>query len=135
MERRRKIELGALVLLLVGLPVAYLGGGDDEVVGLIVVGVVCIVLLAFLFERLVPSFEAEGGAATLARNALLFSIVAAVLVLVFWTGIPIVLGAAGAEMGIAARNRSAVAASGQVTAAIGIGTFAAVATFVLLLVG
>ena len=138
MERRRAIELGALLLLLVGLPIGYLGGGEEEngdVISLIVVGVVCIALLVVLFERGLPRFESEEGSGTLARNALIFSIVALVLVIVFWTGLPIVLGAVGLSLGLVARERDRSGDAGKATAAAVIGALAMVLAFVGLLVG
>jgi hypothetical protein len=135
MERRRAIELGALVLLAVGLPIAYLSGSGDDVTALVIVGVVALLLTVALFERGVPHFEAESGAATLARNALIFSVVGLVLLLVFWTGLSIIMGAVGVELALAARGRGVAADSGKATAALAIGAFAAIASFVAMLVG
>ncbi len=138
MERSRAIALGALIFILVGLPIGYLGGGDDEngdVVSMIVVGVVLIAILLVLFLRFVPRFESEAGTDTLARNALIFSIVALVLVVVFWTGLPIVLGAAGLELGLVARERGRPSDQGRATAASVIGALAAVRAFLGLLLG
>ena len=138
MERRRAVGLGALVLLLVGMPFAYLGGGEDEngdALSLAIVLAFCIVLLVVLIELGVPRFVSEEGAGTLARNALIFSAVALVLCVVFWTGLPIVIGAVGVVLGLAARDRARPGDQGKATAAIAIGAFAAIASFVVLLVG
>ncbi|MEA2405606.1 MAG: hypothetical protein QOE08_2253 [Thermoleophilaceae bacterium] len=135
MERRRAIELGALVLLAVGLPIAYLGGSGDDVTALVIVGVIALLLTVALFERGVPHYEAESGAPKLARNALIFAVASLVLLVVFWTGLSIIIGAVAVELGIAARNRRVAADSGKAIAAISIGAFAAILAFVAMLVG
>jgi hypothetical protein len=128
------IELAAIVLLAIGLPVGYLGD-DPEVRGLIIVGVVLLVLILFLFERGVPHFESDNRAETIARNALIFSIVGLVLVVAFWTGLPIVIGGVGLELGLAARERQRAGDETKATAAAVIGALAMVVAFVALLVG
>jgi hypothetical protein len=135
MDRRRAIELGALVLLAVGMPIAYLSGDDPETTGLIIVGLVDLVLLFALFERGIPRFEAENRAGTLARDALIFSIVSLVLLPVFWLGLPIVIGAVALELGLVARDRRRTGDEGKATAAAVIGALAVVLSFVALLVG
>lgn len=83
------------------------GNTDDEQGGRIffaITLVLCALLAAWLFGRVVPRSVAEGAAAG-ARRALIVAIVAAVSFLAFWTGLPFVLAPAAIVMGAVSRSR------------------------------
>lgn len=117
------------VLYAIGMPIGYLSG-DSEPVALIVVTVVNVVFAAFLLLRFVPRQRAAGRPE---RAALVLAIVALVLCVVFWTGLPFSVGAAA--IALAAGLRRAGATDRRATAALAIGALAVVLAFVALLVG
>src|SRR3954447_23647823 len=67
-------------------------GGDDEIVGWIIVSIIGTLIAAGMLLRFVPATEAETDGNAPARRALVLGAVAFVTLAVFWTGLPIVLG-------------------------------------------
>jgi hypothetical protein len=123
-SRDRTVALGCALLLLIGMPVGYLSG-DAEVVGLIITVVVSLAIMAGLVLRLVPHERAAGRTD---RTALILGIVAVVVGVVFWTGLPFAVGAGAIALGLSGTD-------GRAKAGLGLGLLAVVASFVLLLVG
>ena len=121
------ILAAALAMLAIGMPIAYLTGDEGELLGLIVVGAVLLLILAALFTRLLPRDRAPAEAA---RLALILGILGLVTTVVFWTGLPIVLGSAAVAIALGLAQRDA-----QATAGLVLGAFAMLASFVLLVSG
>src|SRR3954447_27094609 len=106
---------------------------DKEYVGWIIVSVVGTLIAAGLLLRFVPATEAETDGNAPARRALVLGAVALVTCVVFWTGLPIVLGIPA--LVLAAEGHARAAAAGQGGEAIAgavLGSFAALATTLLL---
>jgi hypothetical protein len=110
----------ALVITAGALAFANFGGGDNGGVGPYVVSVgVCAILAAVLFGRVLPSADDPSRAAwILAAFALLTC-------LVFWTGLPFVLGIAAIYCGARAGRNAPLA----------LGALAVVLAFVASVVG
>jgi hypothetical protein len=127
----KRIAAISSLLLLIGMPFAWLSDNPStgDVVAFIVAVLINLALMALLFTRLVPRWRA---APRTARTALIVGIVAFLLCLVFWTGLSIPVGAAAIALGLAARTGDD---RGPATAAVALGAFAVVASFVVLLVG
>jgi hypothetical protein len=108
-------------------------GGDDEIVGWIIVSVVGTVIAAALLLRFVPATESEADGNAPARRGLVLAVVALVTCLVFWTGLPIVIGISALVLAAEGRARAATQDHGsEATAAAVIAAFAALATTILL---
>lgn len=134
--RDRNIAAACAVLLLIGMPVAYLTDNPStgDVIGLIVITAICLALIAWIVFRLVPRQRAAGtDRAT--RTALILGVLALVACVVFWTGLPFPFGAGAIALGLSLRSASAPGGRGKSTAAVGLGAFAVVASFIVLLVG
>jgi len=123
-SRDRTVALGCALLLLIGMPVGYLSG-DPEVLGLIITVVVSLAIMAAIVLRLVPHERAAGRTG---RTALILGIVAVIVGVVFWTGLPFAIGAGAIALGLSGTG-------GRAKAGLGLGLLAVVASFVLLLVG
>jgi hypothetical protein len=135
-ERRdRGIAAVGALFILVGMPVGWLSGGNNstgDVVGCIVVVLVDLAILAWLMTWLLPRERAAASART-ERTALILGILALITCVVFWTAVPIALGAAALALGLSLRESAASRTKG--TAAAALGGFAMVAAFVVLLIG
>ncbi|HEX6712634.1 MAG TPA: hypothetical protein VF066_04585 [Thermoleophilaceae bacterium] len=108
-------------------------GGDDEVVGWIIVSVVGTLIAAGLLLRFVPATEAETDGNVPARRALVLGIVALITCVVFWTGLPIVIGIPALVLAAEGRARDATYGQGtEATAGAILAGFAVLATTVLL---
>jgi hypothetical protein len=108
-------------------------GGDDEIVGWIIVSVVGTLIAAWLLLKFVPDTEADTDGNAPARRGLVLGALALITCLVFWTGLPIVLGIPAMVLGAEGRARAATyGQGGEATAAVVLGGFAALATTVLL---
>ena len=108
-------------------------GGNDEIVGWIIVSVVGALIAAALLLRFVPATEAETDGNPPARRALVLGAAALLTCIVFWTGLPIVLGIPAIVLAAEGRARDAAYGQGtEATAGAVLGGFAAVATTVLL---
>jgi hypothetical protein len=108
-------------------------GGDDEIVGWIIVSVVGTLIAAWLLLKFVPDTEAETDGNAPARRGLVLGALALLTCVVFWTGLPIVLGIPAMVLGAEGQARSAThGQGGEATAGAVLGGFAALATTVLL---
>jgi hypothetical protein len=107
--------------------------GSDEIVAWIVVSIVGTLIAAALLLRFVPATEAETDGNAPARRGLVFGALALVTCAVFWTGLPIILGATALVLAAEGRARSATYGQGaEATAGAVLGGFAALATTILL---
>jgi hypothetical protein len=108
-------------------------GGDDEIVGWIIVSVVGTLIAAWLLLKFVPDTEAETDGNAPARRGLVLGALALLTCVVFWTGLPIVLGIPAMVLGAEGQARAAThGQGGEATAGAVLGGFAALATTVLL---
>jgi len=109
-------------------------GGNDDIVGWIIVSIIGTLIAAALLLRFVPATEAETDGNAPARRALVLGAVALLTCLVFWTGLPIVLGIPALVLAAEGRARAArFGQAGEATAGAVLGGFAAVATTILLI--
>jgi hypothetical protein len=136
---RRTILIVGAVLLWVSMAFGYwlnVGDDDKEVVAWLVVCAVGTLIMAFLLLRFVPDTEAEADDNPPARRALVLGIVALVTCIVFWTGLPIVIGIPALVLAAEGRARAGTYDGGaEATAGAVLGGFAALATIVLLVTG
>jgi hypothetical protein len=135
-QRDRTIGAVTALLLLIGMPVGWLGDNTStgDVIGMIVLIVVMLAAIAFVILRVVPREEAIAGRP--ARTALILGILAAVSVVVFWTGLPFPLGAGAIALGIVGQEAAGPGEpKGRAVAAIVLGSVAVALAFVALLVG
>src|SRR3954452_22079017 len=109
-------------------------GGDDGIVGWIIVSVLGTLIAAAMLLRFVPATEAEIDGNAPERRALVVGAVALVSCPVFWTGLPIVLGIPALVLAAEGRARAEThGQGGEATAGAVLGGFAALATTVLLI--
>jgi hypothetical protein len=109
---------------------------DKEYVGWVVVCVVGTLIAAALLLRFVPATEAETDGNAPARRALVLGMVALLTLLVFWTGLPIVLGIPAIVLAAEGSARASTYGQGPEATAGGVfGGFAALAATVLLIAG
>jgi hypothetical protein len=129
----------AAVLLLIGMPVGWLGGSTStgDVIGMLVLILVMLGLMVAIFQRYVPrQLVAADGVNRPARTGLILGILAFIALAIFWTGLTFPLGAGAVALGVAGRELAPRAGDGgRATAALVLGAFAVLAAFVLLLVG
>ena len=135
-QRDRVIAGTATLLLLVGMPIGWLGGDTStgDVIAFIVAMVISLALMAFIFLRFVPRQRAAGRAA---RTGLIMAIVAVVLLVGFWTGLPFPIAAGAVALGLYARTEAAPEAGGEgkATVAVVLGGLVLLVAFVGLLLG
>lgn len=131
-QRDRTIAGVATILLLIGMPVAWLSGNTStgDVIGMIVAILIDLAVMAVLFVALLPRERAATHRT--GRTALIMGIVSILLGGVFWTGLAIAVGAPAVALALTARERGR---SAGVMVALVLGTIAVVASFVLLLIG
>jgi hypothetical protein len=131
-QRDRMIAGVSALLLLIGMPVGWLtdNPSTSDVIGMIVAIVIDLALMAGVFLWLLPRERAATHRT--ARTALIMGIVSILLGGVFWTGLVFGVGAGAVALGLTVRERGP---SRMATVGLGLGAFAAVASFVLLLVG
>jgi hypothetical protein len=111
-------------------------GDDKEYLGWVIVSVVGALILAALLLRFVPATEAETDGNAPARRALVLGVVALVTCVVFWTGLPIVVGVPALVLAAEGRARAAThGQGGEATAGAVLAGFAILATIVLLITG
>jgi hypothetical protein len=134
--RDRNIGAACALLLLIGMPIAYLTDNPStgDVIGLVVITAICLALLAWIVLWLVPR-QCAGPTDRASRTALILGVVALVTCVVFWTGLPFPFGAGAIALGLSLRSESPAGGRGKATAAVALGAFAVVASFVVLLVG
>jgi len=131
-RRDRTIAVGAAILLLIGMPVAWLTDNPStgDVIGMIVAILIDLALMAGVFLWLLPRERAATHRT--ARTVLTMGIVSILLGGVFWTGLVFGVGAGAVALGLTVRERGG---DGRGMAGIVLGAIAVVASFVLLLVG
>jgi hypothetical protein len=133
---RTTILAATAAILVISTACGYwlVAGGDDEIVGWIIVSVVGSLIAAALLLRFVPATEAEMDGNAPARRALVLGAVALITCVVFWTGLPIVVGIPAVVLAAEGRARAASQGQGgEATAGAVLGAFAALATTVLLI--
>ena len=113
----------AVVLLAVG---AY-SGDDDDTGYFIIASLIAIAVAIVLFWVILPRITRPG------LGALIIGIVAVATIVVFWLGLPTIVGAAAISLGLSARESSAE--PGKATAGIVLGALAVIAHIVLAFVG
>ena len=130
-NRDRAIAGVAALLLVVGMAVGWL---TDDPSTSDVIAFIVILLIAMLVTRFVPKWRAA-GVERAGRIGLIFGVLALITCLVFWTGLPFPLGVGAILLGLWARESGPANARGKATAALALGGFAVLASFVVLLVG
>jgi hypothetical protein len=109
---------------------------NKEYVGWVIVSVVGTLIAAALLLRFVPATEADTDGNAPARRALVLGAVAFVTLVVFWTGLPIVIGIPALVLAAEGRARAASYGHGGEAIAGGVlGGIAALAAAVTLIVG
>jgi hypothetical protein len=109
---------------------------DKEYVGWVIVCVVGTLIAAALLLRFVPATEAETDGNAPARRSLVLGALALVTLVVFWTGLPIVLGIPAVVLAAEGRARAGTyGQGGEATAGAILGGFAALVATVVLIVG
>jgi hypothetical protein len=125
----------AALLLLIGMPIGWLGGNTStgDAIGFVVATVISLALMAGIFLWLLPRERAAGRSA---RTSLILAIVALVLIVVFWTGLCFGIAAGAVALGLSARA-AAPQAGGQGKATVGVvlGGLVILVAFVGLLTG
>ncbi|HEX4718316.1 MAG TPA: hypothetical protein VH300_07295 [Thermoleophilaceae bacterium] len=108
---------------------------NKEYVGWIIVSVVGTLIAAGLLLRFVPATEAETDGNAPARRGLVLGAAAFVCLVVFWTGLPIVLGIPAIVLAAEGRARAATyGQGGEAMAGAVLGGFAALVATVLLVI-
>jgi hypothetical protein len=134
-QRDQLLAAAAAVLLLIGMPIGWLGANTStgDVIGFVVSTIISLAVVALVFLWLLPRERAAGREA---RSALILAIVALVLIVVFWTGLCFGPAAGAVALGLSAQASTVRGGGrGQATAAVVIGTLVLVAAFVGLLTG
>jgi hypothetical protein len=109
---------------------------DKEYVGWVIVSVVGTLIAAALLLRFVPATEAETDGNAPARRGLVLGAVALVTCVVFWTGLPIIIGIPALVLAAEGRARSETYGQrGEATAGAVLGGFAAAAAAIVLIIG
>ena len=128
MLRRGSIALAAIILAVVLLAIGAYGGDDDNATTYFIISsLIAIAVALVLFVLILPRIRRPGV------GSLIIGIVAVVSIVVFWLGLPTVIGAAAIALGLGARERGAE--TGKGTAGIVLGALAIVAHIVLAFVG
>jgi len=134
-QRDREIAGVAALLLLIGMPIGWLGSNTStgDAIGFVVATLISLALIAGIFLWLLPRERAAGRAA---RSALILAIVSLVLIVVFWTGFPFGFAAGAVALGLSARAAAPQAGGeGKATVAIVLGALVMLVAFVGLLIG
>ena len=135
-SRDRLIAGVTAVLMIVGMAVGWLTDDPStgDTVAFFVILAVLLIAIALVVTRFVPSWRAS-GAERATRVGLILGVLALVTCLVFWTGLPFPLGLGAILLGLWARDTGGANVRGKATAALGLGGFAVLASFVVLLIG
>ncbi len=135
-ERDRTIAIVCSLLLLIGMPVGWLGGDTStgDVIGLFVMTAVSLALMVLIFLRLLPR-ERSAPPERASRTALIMGLLALLGIVVFWTGLPFPLGAGAIALGLSLPVSGPAGRSGRATIAVALGGVGVAAAFVLLLFG
>jgi hypothetical protein len=131
-QRDRTIAGVAAILVLIGMPVGWIGGktSTGDVIGMIVAIVLDLALMAAVFLWLLPRERAATNRT--ARAVLIMGIVSILLGIVFWTGLVFGVAAGAVALGLTVRERGR---DGKAMTGLVLGSIALVASFVLLLIG
>jgi hypothetical protein len=137
---RTTILAATAAILIVSTALGYwllVGNNDDkEYTGWVIVSVVGTLIAAALLLRFVPATEAETDGNAPARRAVVLGAAALVTLVVFWTGLPIILGIPALVLAAEGRARAAsFGQGGEATAGAVLGGFAALAAVVALIAG
>ena len=109
---------------------------DKEYLGWVIVSVLGLLILSFFLLKFVPDTEAEMDGNAPARRALVLGAAALITLVVFWTGLPIVIGVPAMVLAAEGRARSGTyGQAGEATAGLVLGGFAALVAIVLLVAG
>jgi hypothetical protein len=134
-QRDRNIALVSALLLLIGIPVAWLPGSTSDVIVMFVFMAIVLAIMAGLVLWLVPRERAQ-DAARANRSGLILGVLSILAGGVFWTGLPFALAPAAIALGLSQREVTPEGQGrGMPTAAVVLGGFALLASFVLLLFG
>jgi hypothetical protein len=135
-SRDRSVGVVCGLLLLVGMPIAYFSGDTKtgEAIACFVFIGLWLIAIALLVTRFVPSWRARTPERA-TRIALILGVLALITTIVFWTGLPFPLGAGAIMLGLTLRESAPANARGKATVALGLGSLAVLASFVLLLIG
>jgi hypothetical protein len=133
----RQIGVAAVAVAVIALFVGYVvdnnESADGDVVGWIIASAIAAAVAAFVFLWLIP--RAKSDPANTNRPAtygLVISVLGLVAIVVFWLGLPYVLGAGGAVLGRIGQAWSTEAGHGRrATAAVIIGILAVVAALAI----
>ena len=127
MARRTQIALAAMVLAVVLLAIGAYGGDDDDTGYFIIASLIAIFVAIAFFWGLLPRITQPG------LGALMIGILAVGTIIVFWLGLPTILGAAAIALGLDGREDSGE--PGKATVGIVLGALAVVAHVVLAFAG
>jgi hypothetical protein len=136
---RTTLTVATVALNTVALACGYwlVAGGEDEIVGWLIVSVVGAVIAAILLLHFVPGTEDDPAADNKpAKRGLVLGALAFVTIAVFWTGLPIVLGVPALVLAAEGRARAATQGHGaEATAAAVLGAVGLLVATVLLVSG
>jgi hypothetical protein len=141
LRRTPRTTLAAVTaaVLVIALAFGYwlnVGEDDKEVVAWVIVSLIGTAIVFGMFLRFVPATESETDGNAPARRSLVLGLAAVVTMVVFWTGLPIILGAPAVVLGAEGRARSGVhGQAAEATAGIVLGAFAVIANVVALVAG
>ena len=135
-ERRdRNIALVCALLLLIGMPVGWLPGSTSDVIGMCVISLVVLAIMAGLILWFLPR-ERTHAPSRVNRTALILGVLSILACGVFWTGLPLGIGAAAIALGLSQREATASGEGrGMATTGAVLGGLAVLAAFVVLLIG
>jgi hypothetical protein len=136
----RTTILGVTIALLwISMAFGYwlnVGDEDSQVVAYLVVCAIGSAIAAYLLLRFVPATESEADGNAPARRSLVLGVVAALTFVVFWTGLPIILGIPALVLGAEGHARSGTHDGGaEAIAGMIFGGLAALGAIVLLVSG
>lgn len=139
-SRETWIGIAATALAVAAMAVDHLMGDDapilEDPAAFLLASFLCVSLALYVFGRLVPrTKESQDAPVLAAKRGFALSVVAAVgMFLLFWLGVPFVLGAGGVALGLAGlageRRRLATAAAILGGVVVGLGTLGYAAQFV-----
>lgn len=136
---RTTILAVTIALLWISMAFGYwlnVGDEDPDFLGYVIVCAIGSLIAAAMLLRFVPATESDPDGNAPARRALVVGIVAAITVVVFWTGLPIVVGVPALVLGAEGRARSGMHdGAAEATAGMLFGVFATLAAIVLLVSG
>ncbi len=133
-HRDRNLALVSALMLLIGMPVGWLPGSTSDVIGMCVISLIVLALLAGMILWLVPR-ERRASHRT-SRTALILGLLSILAGGVFWKGLPFAIAPGAIALGLSQRESIPDGEGrGMATAGVALGGFAAVASFVLLLIG